>query len=237
MGARLAGRVAVVTGAGSGIGLATVRRLAVEGARVVCVDIAAEEGRAAAWEVDGDFVECDVTDETAVRELLDGVAARHGRIDIAVNTAGVSAPDDEVNTTGVQLCCRYVIPHMRRQGRGSIVNTVPTPTPTGSRPDHGGRKGGVLALTRELGVELARQGIRVNAVCPGPVATPALSELFAADPAQVVRDLSGVPMGRLGEPAEIAAAIAFLASDDASFVTAARFAVDGGAGGAYPVPQ
>jgi NAD(P)-dependent dehydrogenase (short-subunit alcohol dehydrogenase family) len=251
---RLAGRVAVVTGAGSGIGLATVRRLAAEGAKLVCVDIATEPGQAAADEVAGEFVACDVADEAAVRDLFDQVAARHGRIDIAFNNAGISPPDDDsildtgldawervlrVNTTSVYLCCKYVLPHMLRQGKGSIINTASFVALMGaatSQIAYTASKGGVLALTRELGVQFARQGIRVNALCPGPIGTPLLRELFAADPERAARRLVHVPMGRFGEPAEIAAAVAFLASDDASFMTAAQFVVDGGITGAYVTP-
>ncbi|MFY1669181.1 3-oxoacyl-ACP reductase [Plantactinospora sp. WMMB334] len=251
---RLAGRVAVVTGAGSGIGLASARRLAAEGAYVVCVDVAAEAGRAAADEVAGEFVDCDVSDEAAVRDLFDQVAARRGRIDIAFNNAGISPPEDDsilqtgldawervirVNTTSVYLCCKHVLPHMLRQGRGSIINTASFVALMGaatSQIAYTASKGGVLALTRELGVQFARQGIRVNALCPGPIGTPLLRELFAADPERAARRLVHVPMGRFGEPAEIAAAVAFLASDDASFMTAAQFVVDGGITGAYVTP-
>ncbi|SCF31859.1 NAD(P)-dependent dehydrogenase, short-chain alcohol dehydrogenase family [Micromonospora viridifaciens] len=251
---RLTDRVTVVTGAGSGIGLATVRRFAAEGARVVCVDIDAEAGKRAADEVGGDFVACDVADEASVRELFDGVAERHGRIDVAFNNAGISPPDDDsildtgldawervlrVNTTSVYLCCKYVIPHMRRQGKGSIINTASFVALMGaatSQIAYTASKGGVLAMTRELGVQFAREGIRVNALCPGPVATPLLLELFAKDPERAARRLVHVPMGRFGNPAEIAAAVAFLASDDASFMTAAQFVVDGGITGAYVTP-
>ncbi|SCF38781.1 NAD(P)-dependent dehydrogenase, short-chain alcohol dehydrogenase family [Micromonospora purpureochromogenes] len=251
---RLQDRVAVVTGAGSGIGLATVRRFAVEGARVVCVDIDAEAGKRAADEVGGEFVACDVADEASVRELFDGVAQRHGRVDVAFNNAGISPPDDDsiletgldawervlrVNTTSVYLCCKYVIPHMRRQGKGSIINTASFVALMGaatSQIAYTASKGGVLAMTRELGVQFAREGIRVNALCPGPVATPLLLELFAADPERAARRLVHVPMGRFGAPEEIAAAVAFLASDDASFMTAAQFVVDGGITGAYVTP-
>ncbi len=251
---RLQDRVAVVTGAASGIGLATVRRFAAEGAQVVCVDIDAEAGRSAAEEVDGSFVAADVADEAAVRALFDGVVERYGRVDIAFNNAGISPPDDDsiletgldawervlrVNTTSVYLCCKYVIPHMRRQGSGSIINTASFVALMGaatSQIAYTASKGGVLALTRELGVQFAREGIRVNALCPGPVATPLLRELFAADPERAARRLVHVPMGRFGEPSEIAAAVAFLASDDASFMTAAQFVVDGGITGAYVTP-
>lgn len=251
---RLQDRVAVVTGAGSGIGLATVRRFAAEGARVVCVDIDAEAGKRAADEVAGEFVAADVADEAAVRDLFDGVAERHGRVDVAFNNAGISPPDDDsiletgldawervlrVNTTSVYLCCKYAIPHMRRQGKGSIINTASFVALMGaatSQISYTASKGGVLAMTRELGVQFAREGIRVNALCPGPVATPLLLELFAKDPERAARRLVHVPMGRFGDPEEIAAAVAFLASDDASFMTAAQFVVDGGITGAYVTP-
>ncbi|WBB70386.1 3-oxoacyl-ACP reductase [Micromonospora sp. WMMD812] len=251
---RLQDRVAVVTGAGSGIGLATVRRFAAEGARVVCVDIDAEAGKRAADEVGGEFVAVDVADEAAVRDLFDGVVERHGRVDVAFNNAGISPPDDDsiletgldawervlrVNTTSVYLCCKYVIPHMRRQGKGSIINTASFVALMGaatSQIAYTASKGGVLAMTRELGVQFAREGIRVNALCPGPVATPLLLELFAADPERAARRLVHVPMGRFGTAQEIAAAVAFLASDDASFMTAAQFVVDGGITGAYVTP-
>ncbi|MET8083190.1 3-oxoacyl-ACP reductase [Micromonospora sp. NPDC005197] len=251
---RLQDRVAVVTGAGSGIGLATVRRFAAEGARVVCVDIDEAAGEKAAEECGGEFVRTDVADESAVRDLFDGVADRHGRVDVAFNNAGISPPDDDsildtgldawervlrVNTTSVYLCCKYAIPHMRRQGKGSIINTASFVALMGaatSQIAYTASKGGVLAMTRELGVQFAREGIRVNALCPGPVATPLLLELFAADPERAARRLVHVPMGRFGQPEEIAAAVAFLASDDASFMTAAQFVVDGGITGAYVTP-
>jgi NAD(P)-dependent dehydrogenase (short-subunit alcohol dehydrogenase family) len=251
---RLAGRVAVITGAGSGIGLASARRLAAEGARVVAVDIDEAAGRAAADETGGLFLAADVAREDQVSALFDEVAARLGRIDIAFNNAGISPPDDdsilttgldawrrvqEVNLTSVYLCCKYVIPHMQRQGKGSIINTASFVAVLGaatSQISYTASKGGVLAMTRELGVQFAREGIRVNALCPGPVSTPLLQELFAADPERAARRLVHVPMGRFGEPEEIAAAVAFLASDDASFMTAASFLVDGGISGAYVTP-
>ncbi|MEV4346094.1 3-oxoacyl-ACP reductase [Actinoplanes sp. NPDC049596] len=251
---RLQDRVAVITGAGSGIGLATARRFAAEGAKVIAVDISEDAGKAVADEVGGEFVACDVSDEEQVKELFDGVVARHGRVDIAFNNAGISPPDDDsilvtgldawervlkVNTTSVFFCCKYAIPHMQRQGKGSIINTASFVALLGaatSQIAYTASKGGVLAMTRELGVQFAREGIRINALCPGPVATPLLMELFAKDPERAARRLVHVPMGRFAEPSEIAAAVAFLASDDSSFMTASQFVVDGGITGAYVTP-
>jgi NAD(P)-dependent dehydrogenase (short-subunit alcohol dehydrogenase family) len=251
---RLRDRVAVVTGGGSGIGLATARRFAAEGARVVVVDLNAEAGAAAAAEVGGESVVADVSDEAAVRGLFDGVVERHGRLDVAFNNAGISPPDDDsiletgldawervnrVNLTSVYLCCKYAIPHMLGQGKGSVINTASFVALMGaatSQIAYTASKGGVLAMSRELGVQFARQGVRVNALCPGPVATPLLMELFAKDPERAARRLVHVPVGRFAQPEEIAAAVAFLASDDASFVTASAFIVDGGITGAYVTP-
>jgi NAD(P)-dependent dehydrogenase (short-subunit alcohol dehydrogenase family) len=251
---RLQDRVAVITGAGSGIGLASARRLAAEGAAVVAVDIDEAAGQAAAAQVGGTFIAADVASEDDVRQLYAAVAQQHGRIDIAFHNAGISPPDDdsilstsleswrrvqEVNLTSVYLCCKYVLPHMRAQGSGSIINTASFVAVIGaatSQISYTASKGGVLALSRELGVQFAREGIRVNALCPGPVNTPLLRELFAADPERAARRLVHVPMGRFAEADEIAAAVAFLASDDSSFITASSFLVDGGIAGAYVTP-
>src|SRR6187551_2754419 len=253
-GGRLEGRTAVITGGCSGIGLATARRFAAEGAHVVIGDVDAARGPGVAAELDGLYVSCDVTDAAQVEAMFETANTAYGTIDIAFNNAGISPPDDdsiletgleawkrvqEVNLTSVYLCCKAAIPYMRRQGKGSIINTASFVARMGaatSQISYTASKGGVLAMSRELGVQFAREGIRVNALCPGPVDTPLLRELFAKDPERAARRLVHIPMGRFAEAHEIASAVAFLASDDSSFITASQFVVDGGITGAYVTP-
>jgi NAD(P)-dependent dehydrogenase (short-subunit alcohol dehydrogenase family) len=254
IGNRLQDRVAVVTGGGSGIGLASARRLAAEGAKVVIGDIDSVAGKAAGDEVGGLFVPTDVTSETDIKNLFKAAFDTYGSVDIAFNNAGISPPDDdsilvtgidawrkvqEVNLTSVYYCCKHAIPYMQRQGKGSIINTASFVALMGaasSQISYTASKGAVLSMSRELGVQFAREGIRVNALCPGPVNTPLLQELFAKDPERAQRRLVHIPMGRFAEPEELAAAVAFLASDDSSFITASTFLVDGGISGAYVTP-
>jgi NAD(P)-dependent dehydrogenase (short-subunit alcohol dehydrogenase family) len=251
---RLSGKVAVITGGCSGIGLATVRRFAEEGASVVVADLDAEHGPGVADEIGGLFVPCDVTDKEQVDHLFATAKETYGSVDVAFNNAGISPPDDdsildteldawrrvqEVNLTSVYLCCKAALPYMREQQRGSIINTASFVAILGaatSQISYTASKGGVLAMSRELGVQFAREGIRVNALCPGPVNTPLLKELFAKDPERAQRRLVHVPVGRFGEPEEIANAVLFLASDESSFITASTFLVDGGISGAYVTP-
>ena len=251
---RLADKVAVVTGGCSGIGRATVRRFAEEDARVVVADLQDDVGEELAAEVGGHFVHCDVSAQDDVDHLFATARERYGRVDIAFNNAGVSPPEDEsiietdldvwrrvqdVNLTSVYLCCKAVIPIMLEQGGGSVVNTASFVAVLGSATSqisYSASKGGVLSMTRELGVQFARQGVRVNALCPGPVNTPLLQELFATDPERAARRLVHVPMGRFGEPEEMASAVLFLASDESSFITASTFLVDGGISAAYVTP-
>jgi NAD(P)-dependent dehydrogenase (short-subunit alcohol dehydrogenase family) len=251
---RLEGRTAVITGAGSGIGRAMAVRFAAEGANVVVADMDPASGEAAAAEVGGIFVSTNVTDAEQVANLYATAASTYGGIDIACNNAGISPPDDdsilvteidawrrvqEVNLTSVYLCCKEVLPYMVERGSGSIINTASFVALMGaatSQISYTASKGAVLSMSRELGVEFARQGVRVNALCPGPVNTPLLQELFATDPERAARRLVHIPLGRFAEASEMAAAAAFLASDDSSFITGSTFLVDGGISAAYVTP-
>jgi len=245
--ARLDGKVCVITGAASGIGAETVRRFKEEGATVVGVDIAADSP--------GDLaLACDVTDEDAVRELYARVRDEYGRIDVLFNNVGISPTDDasvldtsleawqrvqDVNLKSIFLCCKHGIPHLLDTGGGSVINTASFVAVMGaatSQISYTASKGGVLALSRELGVEFARRNVRVNALCPGPVDTPLLRELYANDPEQAGRRMVHVPMGRFAEAVELANAVLFLASDESSYITASTFLVDGGLAASYVTP-
>jgi NAD(P)-dependent dehydrogenase (short-subunit alcohol dehydrogenase family) len=247
---RLAGRVCVVSGASGGIGAATVELFQAHGARVVGVDLLAD--------APGDIaLQADVTDEDQVRELYARVREECGRIDVLFNNAGIAPGDDgsvlettleawervqQVNLRSVFLCCKHGIPHLLENegpSRGSVINTASFVAVMGaatSQISYTASKGGVLALSRELGVEFARRGVRVNALCPGPVDTPLLRELFSKDPEKAARRLVHVPMGRFAHAEEIAQGALFLASDDSSYVTASTFLIDGGLSGAYTTP-
>jgi len=244
---RLAGKVCVITGAAGGIGSATAEVFAREGARVVGVDLAEHAiGELA--------LRADLTEEDDVRELYGRVRDELGQIDVLFNNAGISPTDDAsvldttleawervqaANLRSVFFCCKHGIPHLEANGGGSVINTASFVAILGaatSQISYTASKGGVLALSRELGVEFAKRGIRVNALCPGPVDTPLLRELYAKDPEQAARRLVHVPMGRFANAAEIANAALFLASDESSYITATAFAVDGGITGAYTTP-
>jgi NAD(P)-dependent dehydrogenase (short-subunit alcohol dehydrogenase family) len=248
---RLEGKVCVVTGAASGIGAETARRMQDEGAQVVGVDLAAGAS--------GDLsLQADVTHDDEVIDMYARARDEFGHIDVLFNNAGISPPDDasiletsiqawrlvqEVNLTSIFLCCKHGIPHLLENPtprRGSIINTasfVATLGAATSQISYTASKGGVLAMSRELGVQFARQGLRVNALSPGPVSTPLLEELYANDPVRASRRLVHLPMGRFAYPVEIANAVVFLASDESSYVNAQNFLVDGGLTGAYVTPE
>ena len=251
---RLDSRTAVITGGCSGIGLATARRFAEEGANVVVADIDDARGEEVAAEIGGLYVHAEVTEKDQVDALFAQAKEAYGSVDVAFNNAGISPPEDdsildtdldawrrvqEVNLTSVYLCCKAALPYMLEQKRGSIINTASFVAVMGaatSQISYSASKGGVLSMSRELGVQFAREGVRVNALCPGPVNTPLLQELFAKDPERAARRLVHVPMGRFAEPEEMANAVLFLASVESSFITASTFLVDGGISGAYVTP-
>jgi NAD(P)-dependent dehydrogenase (short-subunit alcohol dehydrogenase family) len=244
---RLKGKVCVITGAASGIGAETARLFESEGARVVGADL--REGSA------GELaLQVDVSDEAQVRDMYARAREELGRIDVLMNNAGINPTDDrsavdteleawervqDVNLKAVFLCCKHGIPHLLDGGGGSVINVASFVAVMGaavSQISYTASKGGVLALSRELGVEFAARGVRVNALCPGPVNTPLLKELFSEDPDKAAKRLAHIPMGRFGEPEEVARGALFLASDDSSYVTASTFLVDGGLSAAYLTP-
>jgi NAD(P)-dependent dehydrogenase (short-subunit alcohol dehydrogenase family) len=245
---RLDGKVCVITGAASGIGAESARLFMEEGAKVAGVDVVAG--------APGDIaLEADVSDDDQVRDLYQRVRDELGRIDVLFNNAGINPTDDgsvveedlgawqrvqDVNVRGVMLCCKHGIPHLLDAGGGSVVNTASFVAVMGaavSQISYTASKGAVLAISRELGVEFAQRGVRVNALCPGPVDTPLLQDLFAKDPAKAKRRLVHLPMGRFARVEEIASAALFLASDESSYVNASTFLVDGGLSAAYVTPE
>jgi NAD(P)-dependent dehydrogenase (short-subunit alcohol dehydrogenase family) len=254
---RLANKICIVTGAGSGIGRASALLFAAEGARVVAADLdeAAAAATVAEMGTEGLAHRVDVADESETRALAAETVERFGRIDVLFNNAGINPNEDssvletpldawqrvqDVNLRGVFLCCKHGIPHLLDGGGGSVINTASFVAVMGaavSQISYTASKGAVLSLSRELGVEFARRGVRVNALCPGPVRTPLLEKLFASDPEKAARRLVHLPMGRFAEAHEIAQAAVFLASDESSYVTASTFLVDGGLSGAYVTPE
>jgi NAD(P)-dependent dehydrogenase (short-subunit alcohol dehydrogenase family) len=245
---RLDGKVCVITGAASGIGAETARLFQSEGAKVVGVDLSPDSV--------GDLaLQADATNEQQVRDMYARTREELGGIDVLFNNAGISPNDDasvldtsleawqrvqDVNLKSVFLCCKHGIPHLLERGGGSVINTASFVAVMGaatSQISYTASKGGVLALSRELGVEFARRGVRVNALCPGPVDTPLLRELYANDAAAAARRLVHLPMGRFADVREIANGVLFLASDESTYVTASTFLVDGGLSGAYVTPE
>jgi NAD(P)-dependent dehydrogenase (short-subunit alcohol dehydrogenase family) len=244
---RLDGKVCVITGAASGIGAATAALFEAEGATVVGVDLSEDS-------VGSLKLAADVTDEEQVKAMYARAREELGRIDVLFNNAGISPEDDasvldtsleawqrvqDVNLRSVFLCCKHGIPHLLDAGGGSVINTASFVAVMGaavSQVSYTASKGGVLAMSRELGVEFADRRVRVNALCPGPVNTPLLKELFAKDPDKAEKRLVHLPTGRFAEPDEIARGVLFLASDDSTYVTASTFLVDGGLSAAYLTP-
>lgn len=252
---RLQDKVAVITGAASGIGRASAMCFAQEGARVCVADLADDAGHALARELDGLYVHADVSDAGDVEHMYQATTDRFGGIDILFNNAGISPNDDgsildtsieawdrvqNVNLKSVFLCCKFGIPHLLTRGGGAVINTASFVAVMGaatSQISYTASKGAVLAMSREMGVQFARDNIRVNALCPGPVDTPLLRELFAKDPEKAARRLVHLPGGRFAKVEEIAQAALFLASAESSFITATPFMVDGGLSQAYVTPE
>jgi NAD(P)-dependent dehydrogenase (short-subunit alcohol dehydrogenase family) len=253
---RLDGKVAVITGAASGIGREAALLFSAEGASVCVADVSAEQGERTAAECRGAFFQqVDVADSASVEAMYAAADDRFGGIDVLYNNAGISPEDDasiletdegawqrvqDVNLKGVFLCCKHGIPHLLERGGGSVINVASFVAVLGaatSQISYTASKGGVLALSRELAVQFARRGVRVNALCPGPVETPLLLRIFGDDPAAYERRRVHLPMGRLAKPREIANSALFLASDDASYVNGATFLVDGGLTAAYVTPE
>ena len=253
---RLDGKVAVITGAAGGIGHEAAILFSAEGAKVCVADVGREAGEKTAAECrEAFFQHADVTDPGSVEAIYEETARRYGGVDILYNNAGIMPPDDDsilvtepdawdrvmaVNSRGVYLCCKYGIPHLLKRGGGSVINVASFVAILGaatSQIAYTASKGAVLSMSRELAVQFARQGVRVNALCPGPVETPMLMRLFEADPAAYERRRVHLPMGRLATAREIANAALFLAGEESSYVNGATFLVDGGLTAAYVTPE
>jgi NAD(P)-dependent dehydrogenase (short-subunit alcohol dehydrogenase family) len=255
MAGRLEGKVCVITGAGGGMGADAAIRFTEEGAKIVVADVDAGAAEKVAGEVDGLAVQVDVADESSVKAMYGAAAEHFGGIDVLYNNAGISPADDDsildtdleawervqaVNTRGVYLCCKHGIPQLLQRGGGSVINVASFVALVGaatSQISYTASKGAVLSLSKELGVQFARQGVRVNALCPGPVETPLLLRIWSETPGAAERRLVHVPMGRMAKPREIVNAALFLASDESSYVNAATFVVDGGLTAAYVTPE
>src|SRR5215831_15289829 len=255
MAGRLEDKVCVITGAGGGMGADAAVRFTEEGAKVVVADVDGAAAEKVAVEVGGLGVQVDVADESSVRSMFAAAVSHFGGIDVLYNNAGISPADDDsiletaldawervqaVNTRGVFLCCKHGIPHLLERGGGSVINVASFVALVGaatSQISYTASKGAVLSLSKELGVQFARRGIRVNALCPGPVETPLLLRIWGETPGAAERRLVHIPMGRLAHPREIVNAALFLASEESSYVNAATFVVDGGISGAYVTPE
>jgi NAD(P)-dependent dehydrogenase (short-subunit alcohol dehydrogenase family) len=252
---RLEGKVCVITGAGGGMGADAAHLFTEEGAKVCVADVNLEAAETVAAEVGGLAVQVNVADEDSVRSMYAAAKGEFGGIDILYNNAGISPADDDsiletdleaweqvqaVNTRGVYLCCKHGIPYLLERGGGSVINVASFVALVGaatSQISYTASKGAVLSMSRELGVQFARQGVRVNALCPGPVETPLLLRIWSETPGAAERRLVHVPMGRMAKPREIVNAALFLASDESSYVNASTFLVDGGLTAAYVTPE
>jgi NAD(P)-dependent dehydrogenase (short-subunit alcohol dehydrogenase family) len=253
---RLDGKICVITGAGGGMGREAALLFSEEGAQVCVADVNLEAAQGVASEARDAFAQqVDVADEASVKAMMDATVERYGGIDVLYNNAGISPNDDAsvldtsvdawdrvqaVNTKGVFLCCKHGIPHLQQRGGGSVINVASFVAILGaatSQISYTASKGAVLSMTRELAVQFARENIRVNALCPGPVETPLLLSIFGDDPAALERRRTHWPMGRLAKPREIVNGALFLASDESSYVTGSTFLVDGGLTAAYVTPE
>jgi NAD(P)-dependent dehydrogenase (short-subunit alcohol dehydrogenase family) len=254
---RLDGKVVVITGAGGGMGRDAAILFTEEGAKVCAADVSAAAAEETVGLCPGDAFAftVDVANEQQVKAMMDATAERYGGIDVLYNNAGISPDDDasildtsveawqrvqDVNTKGVFLCCKHGIPHLQKRGGGSVINVASFVAILGaatSQISYSASKGAVLSMSRELAVQFAREGIRVNALCPGPVETPLLLNIFGDNPAALERRRIHWPTGRLAKPREVVNGALFLASDESSYVNGATFLVDGGLTAAYVTPE